>query len=125
MSSTSLAYQSYGEAPQSSPSPRSVEAMAFARITRMLQNIPKAGPARYPSLVDALHMNKKLWSLLAYSVAQDENQLPAQLKARILSLALFTERHTKEVLDNEADLTALIEVNQSVLRGLKMKGAHQ
>jgi flagellar biosynthesis regulator FlaF len=48
-----------------------------------------------------------------------ENELPDQIRARILYLAEFTDIQTKRILAGDANSLALIEVNTSIMRGLR------
>jgi len=63
-----------------------------------------------------------LWGLLAASVAEDQNGLPVDLRARIFSLAEFVRVQTSAVLTNGADGKVLIEINQSIMQGLDGMG---
>ena len=47
----------------------------------------------------------------------------AALKAQLLSLALFSVRHGFRVAAGDADLSALIEVNTSIMAGLRGRAA--
>ena len=55
---------------------------------------------------------------MAIDVADNENALPQELRAQLFYLAEFTEHHSRRVLRREADVTALIDINTAVLRGL-------
>jgi len=46
------------------------------------------------------------------------NQLPLQLRAQIISLALWVARYSGDVLRDNADLAPLIDVNRSMMEGL-------
>jgi len=110
------AYGSAAAAPVRTP--RSTEFDALARISHRLRRALKAGKSDYPALVSALHENRRIWSLFASSVAQDANDLPQDLRARIFYLAEFTDLMTKKVMRGEDDGAVLIEINAAVLRGL-------
>ena len=74
-------------------------------------------------LAEALHQNRRLWSLLAQDCADPENTLPKPLRAQIISLSLWVSRHTSAVMRDGSDIEPLIEVNRSVMQGLA-PGAH-
>lgn len=98
--------------------PRSTEFEALARISHRLRSALKRGRSDYPGLVAALHENRRIWTLFATSVAQEDNGLPSDLRARIFYLAEFTDLTTKKVMRGEEDGAVLIEINAAVLRGL-------
>ena len=64
-----------------------------------------------------------MWTALAADVADKKNALPNTLRAQIFYLAEFTEQHTRQVQRKEADVSALIEINTAILRGLNAQGA--
>lgn len=114
-----LAQKAYGDTAAPTRTPRATEYAAFARITHRLNQAARKGKLGFPELAESLHDNRKLWTLLAVDVADDENQLPADLRARIFYLAEFTQAHTRKVLKREASVAPLIEINAAVMRGLR------
>lgn len=77
------------------------------------------GPDAFPKLVTALSENNKLWITLAIDVADSDNKLPKELRARIFYLAEFVQQHTRKVLRKEARISPLLEINASILKGLR------
>ncbi len=101
---------------------RSIEYEALARVTKLLA---AAWPKRkddFPALADALHQNLTLWSTLAADVASTGNGLPASLRAQLFYLYEFSERHSRAVLDGQATVDVLIDINSAVMRGLRGHG---
>lgn len=94
---------------------------SFARVTRRLKAADVTG--RGPLASEAVHMNTQLWSALASDLAMPDNALPDALKAQLLSLALFSIRHGFRVAAGEGDLSPLIDVNASIMAGLRGTGA--
>jgi len=109
----------YGAPVAAIRTPRDIEYEVFARITRRLRTASADGSGGFAALVAALHDNRKLWDVLASDLAGDENGLPSPLRAGLLSLALFTERHTADVLRGNGTAEVLIEINTAVMRGLR------
>ncbi|MEM9343176.1 MAG: flagellar biosynthesis regulator FlaF [Pseudomonadota bacterium] len=103
--------------------PRGNEAEAFAQVTRAMKIAQAGGPSAHPKLVQALHQNGRLWTLLAASVADPANALPKQLRAQIFYLAEFTGKHTAEVLRGKADATELIDLNSIMMKALRERDA--
>lgn len=70
------------------------------------------------SLRSALTRNLKLWSALRADLTLDENQLPLELRANLVSLALFVERQSNAVIGGTGQLKPLIDINKSIMAGL-------
>ncbi|RPE64637.1 flagellar protein FlaF [Pacificibacter maritimus] len=101
---------------------RGTEYAAFARITHQLSASAKTKKTTYAAFVQALHNNRMLWTLLAGDVASADNQLPKELRAQIFYLAEFTQKHTSDILNGKADEVPLIDINTSIMRGLRQEG---
>jgi flagellar protein FlaF len=69
--------------------------------------------------MDALDWNRRMWSVLAADCASPNNQLPTQLRANIISLSLWVNRHTSAIMRNEGEFSALIDVNKLMMQGLE------
>ncbi|MGH1453185.1 MAG: flagellar biosynthesis regulator FlaF [Paracoccaceae bacterium] len=121
MNSHLLAQQAYGNSAAPTRTTRATEYEAFARITHRLNKAARKGKLGFAELAESLHDNRKLWTLLAVDVADDDNQLPQELRARIFYLAEFTQTHTRKVLKREASVAPLIEINAAVMRGLRSR----
>jgi flagellar protein FlaF len=101
---------------------RGNEYEAFARITARLKASAAKGAAGFPALTNALHDNRRLWTLLAADVAEGGNGLAQDLRARIFYLAEFTLQHTSKVLSGDAGSDILVEINSAVMTGLRNDG---
>lgn len=101
--------------------PRGVEYEAFARITHRMKSAAERGKPGFPDLAQALHLNRQLWSMLAGDVAERDNGLPQDLRARIFYLAEFTTQHSRKVLRGTDTVDALVEINTAVMRGLRQR----
>lgn len=123
MNAMAQAQMAYSPSTFSVQTGRGVEQRAFGQVTHRLRKAIATANSEYPELVSALHANQKLWTLLAADVADDANNLPTTLRAQIFYLAEFTVQHTKKVLRGKATADALVEINLSVLRGLRSEGA--
>ena len=119
------AKEGYGRNAAPVKSLRATEYEAIARISHRLRASAQKKTTNFPEFVEALYANNKLWSTLAIDVAHKENGLPQDLRARLFWLAEFTNHETRRILNNEGDVGILIEVNASVLQGLRMQGQNQ
>lgn len=106
----------YGAANAMRP-PREVEYDAFSRVTGMLRQSAVQGLGA--PLIRAVEKNSQLWTILAADLAQPGNALPDETRAGLLSLAAFSVRHGRAVLQGRATPDALIAVNMSVMKGLR------
>ena len=100
---------------------RDMEYDAMARVTYRLREAAKAKSRKYPEFVEALHENVRLWVLLAGDVAAQDNQLPDELRARLIYLAQFTQLQTQRILKGDAKVSPLLEINVAILKGLRHK----
>lgn len=98
---------------------RSVEFEAFARATRDLKRASENPKLGFPALARAIHENRRLWTVLATDIADPDNALPADLRARIMYLCRFTDAHSKQVLQGKVSAAILVEINASMMRGLR------
>lgn len=121
MNAFSRANSAYATVSGPTRTARDIEYEALARITRSLQKAALKGRSGFPELAEALHKNNKLWSIFAVEVADFNNPLDKELRARIFYLAEFTRAHTSAVLARKASVAPLVEINTSIMRGLRNK----
>lgn len=121
MNATSMAQRAYAPSSASIRTPRGTEYEVIARVTHRLKSAAENGTGNFAALAESLHENRTLWTALAVDVADENNALPTELKARIFYLAEFTNHHTSKVLANEATVEPLLEINTAILRGLQQK----
>ena len=119
MNALNMAKTAYATTQSPIRTPRSTEYEAFARITHRLKDASTKGRAGFARLAEAIHSNRRLWTLLAGDVADNGNGLPRELRAQIFYLAEFTNHHSTLVLNGEGDVDVLVEINTSIMRGLR------
>ena len=120
MSATAFAMSAYGSQARTMKTPRDIEYDLMAAITgRMQSAVEDKGPAGFPSLAAALHENRRLWSAFAQDLADDGNQFPRELRARLFYLAEFVNHHTDKALAGSAPAEVLLDINLAVMRGLR------
>ncbi len=120
MNAATLAQRAYAPTNSSTRTPRSIEFEVIARITHRLKHAVKSRD--FNKLVEALHENRTLWITIATNVAEAENLLPDDLRARLFFLSEFTVQHTRKVLRKEATAVPLLEINVAILAGLQSEG---
>ena len=98
---------------------RDTEYNAFVQITHRLKTASKRGEEGFKDLVSALQENKQLWEILAWDVANSDNPLPKELRARIVYLSEFTRLHSSRVMKKQDSADALVQINTAIMRGLR------
>jgi len=119
MNAAELARTAYTSSQTTIRTDRSHEYHAFGRVTRSITEAAARGASAFPALAAALHDNRKLWQIIASDVSHNDNALPKQLRARLFYLSEFTNEHTRKILLGEGDVAPLVDINTSVMRGLK------
>ncbi len=71
--------------------------------------------------IKAVLWNDRVWNAFMCDLGSPENHLPKPLKGALMSLALWVTKETQRILDNDADLEALINVNRQIMEGLRPK----
>lgn len=113
-----MSIQAYQNAARKTESPRQTEYRAFAVATRGLIDASALPDSEVGRRAEALAMNRRLWSLLASDCAAEGNSLPQPLRAQIISLAMFVDRHSSAVMRQGASFEVLVEINRSIMQGL-------
>ncbi len=123
-----MSVSAYKNVIRQNEAPRQIERRVFARITAELERHAEEydfsetylDRIRILSggLRQALLENLKLWSALKFDLMSPGNALPAELRAGLLSIAIWVERQTAQVTGGENGVLDLIEVNHSILNGL-------
>lgn len=109
-------------------SPRQIERRVLSQVTAELESYSQEyDQAEKPleklailssGLRDVLWRNERIWIALKNDLAEPRNTLPPELKASLISLALWVENHTRGVLSGSQKTRPLIEINKSIIRGL-------
>jgi flagellar protein FlaF len=113
-----MSLQAYQRAVTRAESPREMEYRLFAQVTRALMEASQLDITNVAGRADALDWNRRLWSTIATDCADPANQLPAPLRASMISLSIWVSKHTSLVIRNKEEFGPLIEVNRMVMQGL-------
>ena len=123
MNSLAPAGDAYGRTQTAARTPRGIEYEVFARTTRRLKAASARRHTDFPAFAEALGDNLKLWTVLGMDVADRDNGLPAPLRAQLFYLFEFTDQHSRKLLAGEdVSPDILVEINTSVMRGLRGEG---
>ncbi len=113
-----MSIQAYQNAAKKTEGPRQTEYRAFAVATRGLIDAASLPHTEIGRRAEALAANRRLWSLLASDCAAEGNSLPQGLRAQIISLSLFVDRHSSAVMRTGAAFDVLIDINRTIMQGL-------
>ncbi len=114
-----MSFHAYQTAAAQGESPRDIEYRLFGQVTRSLMDA-RTG-ADLTRTAAALAWNRQVWSVMAKDCADERNALPEQLRAGIISLALFVRKYSSEILRDGADIDPLIDINRAIMQGLEQR----
>jgi flagellar protein FlaF len=104
----------YAAQQNAADAPREIELRAFRYVNGLLASAADTG-----ARCTALNKTHRLWSLLIADLAQPGNALPADLKARLVSLGLWAQREADARLSDAASLAPLIDLHREMIAGLE------
>ncbi len=118
-----MTLSAYENARNTAESPQQTEYRLFVDVTRALMEAADCEKTD-PKLHDALHWNRRMWSTFATDCAIEGNKLPKMLRAQIISLSIWVGKFSSQVIREDEDIQALIDVNKSVMEGLAMQASN-
>lgn len=113
-----MSLQAYQKASARAENPREMEYRLFGQVTRALMAAAEVDVSDTATRIDALDWNRRLWSVLSTDCADPNNSLPVALRAQIISLSIWVNKHSSAVMRREEDFAPLIEVNRIMMQGL-------
>ena len=113
-----MSLQAYQKASARAENPREMEYRLFGQVTRALMAAAEADVSDTATRIDALDWNRRLWSVLATDCADSANSLPVELRAQIISLSIWVNKHSSAVMRREEEFGPLIDVNRIMMQGL-------
>lgn len=112
-----MSLDAYRETQVRSATPRSTEYRLMNQVTGELIQAREKG-LQGGELMRALHYNREVWSTFRILCSSPANKLPVELRASIISLALWVERYTSDVIRHRDSIDGLILVNRAIMEGL-------
>ena len=113
-----MSLQAYQQAAARAENPREAEYRLFGQVTRALMQAAELPDTDIKGRIEALDWNRRLWSALASDCSDPANQLPIPLRAQIISLSLFVDRHSSAIMREGETFDVLIDINRSIMQGL-------
>jgi flagellar biosynthesis activator protein FlaF len=109
----------YAQATRPIRTDRGTEYAVFAQVTSRMKAVDETDKSEFPRLAEAVCDNQRLWAALAEDLMSDGNRLPLELRGQLISLAEFVRKHSLHVLAGRASIAPLIDINTSIMRGLR------
>lgn len=113
-----MTHKAYQDTQRIAEDPRAVEYRLFGKVTGALIDAQEKNASGGP-LAEAVDWNQRLWRTLATDCMDDRNQLPKDVRAKIVSLSLWVSKYSKQVTRKGAAIDPLIEVNRTIMQGLQ------
>jgi flagellar biosynthesis activator protein FlaF len=113
-----MSVAAYQTAQRRVETPREIEYRLFGQVTHALLEIQKLPTSDVVKRMDAIDWNRRVWTFMAGDCMGSDNALPEQLRASIVSLSLWVGRYSSEVMQKNADIEPLIEINRTIMQGL-------
>lgn len=117
-----MSLKAYQTAATRAENPRETEYRLFGQVTRALLEAEKMDKSMIRERMDALDWNRRMWSVLGADCSVDGNGLPDIVRANIISLSIWVNKHTSLVMRNQEEIAPLIEINRIIMQGLAPSG---
>ncbi len=100
-----------------------LEARALIRTASALNKVKENWETSKSELHPALEKNRRLWSILASAMSEEDCPQPKEIKQNIVNLASFIFKRTLDVIANPSPekLDILININMNIAKGLAGK----
>jgi len=113
-----MSLTAYQQASTRAESASSTEYRLFAQVTRSMMDACDAPAEAFSQIAEAVDWNRRVWGALAYDCTQNDNGLPDALRAGIISLSIFVNRHSSIVVRNVDEMEILVDINKMIMQGL-------
>ncbi|MBB5710730.1 flagellar biosynthesis regulator FlaF [Sphingomonas xinjiangensis] len=110
----------YQAARSRAETPRAAEHRLLSQITGEMMDAESAG-LKGAQLINPLHRNREMWTAFMTDCGAEGNSLPVELRASIISLGLWVQRFTSDVMAGREPIGELIALNRTVMDGLKVQ----
>ena len=114
-----MTINAYQAARARAETPRSAELRLLGEITGEMMEAEERG-LKGALLMPSLHRNRQVWHAFHQDCTDPNNGLPRELRAQIVSLALWIDRFTSDVIAGRERIRELIDVNRTIMEGLRV-----
>mgnify|MGYP006449421733 CR=1 FL=1 len=112
-----MSLDAYHKTQVASEEPRETEYRLMGRVTGALMEA-RDRELKGPELMKALDWNRRMWSAFATDCATNDNSLPQETRAGIISLSLYVSKTCSKVMRGAASIDDLIVINRNIMEGL-------
>jgi flagellar protein FlaF len=102
---------------------RDLEANVLTKAAMRLQSLRDnwTSAEHYALLGETLNYNQRVWTFFQAELTMEDNPLPDEIKRNLLTLSVYVDRRTFEVLAYPAPekLDILISINLNIAAGLR------
>lgn len=112
-----MSVSAYKRAMVVTENPRATEHRLLSQVTGAMIDAQKRG-MQGRALADVLHWNREIWQSFATLCGDSANGLPPALRAGLISLSLWVDRHSSDVIAGREEIGDLIVVNRMIMDGL-------
>lgn len=117
--------EAYREVQKTTMSGRELEASVLVKAAHKLKNCRDNWDTQdiLERLDEALKYNQRLWSFFQAELSRPDHPMPKKLREDLLSLSLFIDKRTFEVMASPSPerLDILININLNIAAGLSAK----
>jgi flagellar biosynthesis activator protein FlaF len=100
---------------------RQDEQRAFRHAIGLMEKARKTRPNSREA-VEAVFFLSRLWGVLLEDLAHEENELPTDIRARLISIGIWILKYAEDIrLGKKSDFLPLIEVSESISKGLDQR----
>lgn len=98
---------------------RAGEREVILRSIELMEAAEHAGPGSR-EVVDAVYFINRLWCHMIEDLGSQDNNLPKELRAKLISIGLYLMRRANEVREAEGgSFRGMINISQTIADGLK------
>ena len=117
------ALEAYSSVEKATLSQRDLEASVLNKAALRLQSIRNnwTSAENYALLNEILKYNQRIWTFFQAELTMEGNPLPDEIKRNLLTLSLYIDRRTFEVMayPEPEKLDILININLNIAAGLR------
>jgi len=100
------------------------EARALERelLERAMHSIKQADeePGNFVMRISAIQFNIKVWSFFLQDLSSEDNELPDDLKATLISIGIFVLKHLQKMrTETELSFGPVLSINETIMKGLR------
>jgi flagellar protein FlaF len=115
-----MTINAYQAARSRAETPRAAELRLMREITGEMLTAHEGG-LKGALLMPPLYRNREMWTAFMTDCGARGNNLPVELRAKIISLGLWVDRFTSDVVAGRESIMELIQVNRTIMEGLGLQ----